>query len=222
MAKLSVHNLSGDVVGEREYSDVLFGAPSNISLVKQVFDVLFSRQFSGSAHTKTRSERRGSGRKPWKQKGTGNARTGSVRNPIWRKGGVIFGPRSLGPVMLKTVTSGMRRSAFLSALSEKVSSGDIVVFETLQFSQQKTRIFSDLLSKIVPEGDSVVVGLSSSEQDTFLMTRNLQSVFCQPARLLNVLHVLQYKKVFLSEESISELVSVYDKTESLSGVLDKK
>lgn len=140
MLKVQVKDIAGKDVKEITLKESVFGLPSNDALLHQVYVILSGNQRTAIAHTKDRSERAGSGRKPWRQKGTGRARVGQVRSPIWRKGGVTFGPTK-DRNFSKNSNAKMRQKAVMVALSEKIRSGKFIVLDALSFSDPKTKLF---------------------------------------------------------------------------------
>ncbi|NLY30171.1 MAG: 50S ribosomal protein L4, partial [Firmicutes bacterium] len=137
MPKVAVYNMQGNTVGELELNDEIFAAPVNTGLMHQAVVMYLANQRRGTAATKTRAAVSGGGRKPWRQKGTGRARHGSIRSPIWVGGGVTFGPqpRDYRLAMPKKA----RRQALKSALSSKVAAGSLIVVDELKFDEPKTR-----------------------------------------------------------------------------------
>src|SRR3989339_1158980 len=138
MAKIKVYNLAGKTSGEIELADAIFALPKNDELLQQVSVALLANRRQVLAHAKTRGERAGSGIKPWKQKGTGRARVGSVRTPVWRKGGIVFGPRNDRNFKQK-INKKMNEKAILLALSGKMKDGQIKVVDKFDFSEKKTK-----------------------------------------------------------------------------------
>ena len=132
MPKVAVYNIEGQQVGEIELADTVFGAEVNEAAIKQVVDMQLANRRRGTASTKGRGEVRGGGRKPWRQKGTGRARHGSRRSPIWRGGAVIFGPKPRDYSF--TVPKKLKRTALRSALSAKVAAGELTVLEGLNLT----------------------------------------------------------------------------------------
>ena len=134
--KVDVYNNQGEKSGTLEISDQVFGLDMNEDLLHQIYVGEHANTRNVTAHTKTKSERRGGGRKPWRQKGTGRARVGSTRSPIWRKGGVTFGPRS-NRNYSKKITKKMRRKALLTLLSDKARHKDLVVVDNFDLSEPR-------------------------------------------------------------------------------------
>lgn len=153
MAKVKILNGSGTATGDRELPDELFGGAINVPLMHQVVTAQLAAARSGTASTKTRSEVRGGGTKPWRQKGTGRARHGSIRSPIWVGGGTVFGPKPRDYSV--KVPKKMRKAALRSALASKVNDG--VVFVLDGFSETKTKAAADLLKGAEIEGRVLIV-----------------------------------------------------------------
>lgn len=204
MAKVSVYNTSGKAVGDMELSDKLFALPSNDTLLHQVYVVLSGNLRQTIAHTKDRSERAGSGIKPWKQKGTGRARIGSVRAPHWRKGGVVFGPRN-DRNFVRDLNRKMRQKAVLIALSEKVRAGKLLIVDTFAFEAQKTKHFAAFLGSLEVEQRGLVVALDMAEKDTERMSRNVEKVVNTLAVDLNVKQLLDKEYCLISKQGIATL-----------------
>lgn len=207
MTKIDVYNITGEKVGEMALPKEVFGFESNDALVHQVYVAQAANRRGGSAHAKTRSERRGGGRKPWKQKGTGNARTGSIRNPIWRGGGVIFGPLK-NRNFKKNVNEKMKRKALQIALSAKARDGKIKIVDSLQFEDKKTKVVANMLS-VMELSKSVLMGFSVDEADNYVAARNVSNVKTIPTEQLNVYDVLNAQYLLLSKSSVEQLVNKY-------------
>ena len=201
MSKVSLHNLEGKNVGEISLPETIFDVPFNASLVHQVYVAQCANKRSGSAHTKVRSDVRGGGKKPWKQKGTGNARTGSIRNPIWRGGGTIFGP-SKDRNYTKAINAKMRRGALYCVLSQKVRDGQMIVFDSLVLPEIKTVE----AAKILAAGGvqtSAVIGLAESEASTYRAMRNIPKIKAYEVAKLNVKDLLETEFLLVSQESLA-------------------
>ena len=204
MAKVSVYNTSGKTVGEIELSDKLFALPSNDTLLHQVYVVLSGNLRQVIAHTKDRSERAGSGVKPWKQKGTGRARIGSVRAPHWRKGGVVFGPSNTRN-FVRELNRKMRQKAVLIALSEKIRSGKLLVVDTFTFETQKTKQFASFLASLKIAKRGLLVALDIAEKDTERMSRNVEKVINTLAVDVNVKQLLDKEYLLISKQGLETL-----------------
>ncbi len=201
-----VYNVQGEVVGEVELSEALFGAEVNEALMHQAVVAHLARQRQGTVSTKGRSEVRGGGRKPWRQKGTGLARTGSIRSPIFRGGGIIFGPkpRDFGLALPKR----MRRKALSSALSAKVRDGDLVVLEGLKLETPRTKDIVSLLERLNIRGRTLIV-TPETDRTLVLSSRNIPGVATQRADNLNVHDLLSTGKVVFTREAVARVEEVF-------------
>ncbi|MFC1645123.1 50S ribosomal protein L4 [Patescibacteria group bacterium] len=210
MSKVKVYNFKGEELKDIKLSEDIFGVKSNNDLVHQVYVALMANQRQSNAHTKNRAERTGSGRKPWKQKGTGRARTGSVKNPIWRKGGVIFGPTNERNYT-KKINKKVNTIAIKTVLSEKARSESIVIFDKIESKNVKTKDIANALNKVGVLGGSTLLVLDKDEKDAFMYSRNIEKVNVVPADSLNVMDMLNNKSLVLSEGSIKHLEDKYKK-----------
>ncbi len=206
MPKLSVYNLAGQVTGEIELNDQVFGVEFNEAVVHQAIVMQLANQRQGTSATKTRGMVRGGGRKPWKQKGTGRARSGSTRSPIWVGGGTTFGPQPRS--YAKKMPRKARRLALCCALSAKVAAGEMVVVEGLAFDAPKTKNVvamlgafdaADKKALIITNGDNVNVELSA---------RNMPKVTAISNMGLNCFDILNSNKVFLDKEIVEQIEEV--------------
>ncbi len=202
MPKVSVYNLEGQAVGEIELSDVVFGAPVNEALLHQAVVMYQANQRQGTASTKTRAEVRGGGRKPWRQKGTGRARHGSIRSPIWVGGGVVFGPKPRE--YRQTMPKKARRAALRSALSAKVREGNLIVVESLTLAEPKTKQMAGVLGRLQAERKPLIV-LAERDRNVELSTRNLPGVGTTQATDMNVYQVLAHDKLVLTKDAVAKL-----------------
>lgn len=206
MPKVAVLNQDGAEVGEIELSDAVFGAPVNQSLMHQAVVRYQANQRQGTVSTKTRAEVAGGGRKPWRQKGLGRARHGSIRSPIWVGGGVTFGPkpRDFGQKMPKKA----RRAALRSALSGKVASGEFIVLDSLSLEQPKTRQIVELLDKLNAAGKRALVVTEDTDRNVVLSSRNIPGVATARASDLNVYDVLVNEKVIATKDAVAKIEEV--------------
>ena len=207
MTKLDVYNVEGKKAGNIELDEAVFGVEKNDALVHQVYVAQAANRRSGSAHTKIRSERRGGGKKPWKQKGTGNARTGSIRNPIWRGGGITFGPLK-NRNFKKSINSKMKQKALLIALSEKVRGDKIRVIDSLNVADNKTKIVAGMIANMGIE-KSMIIGFSIDESGSYVAARNVNRVNAMETNQLNVYDVLNSEYLVLSKDSVEQLTNKY-------------
>ncbi len=209
MLKIPIYNLKGEKLKENVVSEEVFGLPKNDALLHQVYVAQRAAQRKVIAHTKNRSERAGSGRKPWKQKGTGNARTGSIRNPIWREGGIVFGPTKERNFK-KKINQKMKQKALKIALSEKVRNNLLIVVDELKLAESKTKVFYQAIQDLKIKG-SLLVGFALKEKHTNLYLRNIPRTKGILEKQLNVLDILNYKYLLLSLNSLKELEERYKK-----------
>lgn len=206
MPKASVYNVQGEVVGEVELSDAVFGAEINEVVMHQAVVAFRARQRQGTQSTKGRSEVSGGGKKPWRQKGTGLARAGSNRSPLWRGGGVTFGPkpRDFAVDLPKMV----RRKALTSALSAKVKEGDLLVLEGLHFQDPKTKAMVELLGRL-NVGDTALIVTRETDSAVVLSARNLPGVDTERAENLNAYAVLAHGKLLMTREAVAKVEEVF-------------
>lgn len=192
-----------------ELSDAIFAVPANDVLLHQVYVAQSANRRQVLAHAKDRSETAGSGKKPWAQKGTGRARTGAARNPIWRGGGAIFGPTK-DRNFKKIIPLKMKRKALLIALSGKAKSKNLVIINEIGLKEKKTKLFAKALNNLKIKG-STLVGLNDSEKDIYLCSRNIPKTDPILIKQLNVFDILNHKNLMLSKESVKYLESKYKK-----------
>ena len=207
--KTKVYNLEGKSVSDIELNETVFGLKANNDLVHQVFVALMANKRQVLADTKTRGERAGSGIKPWKQKGTGRARIGSVRAPHWKKGGVAFGPTS-DRNFKKKINKKMNIKAILTVLSGKLKDGEIKIIEKFDFKENKTKEMSQALKNLEIKGKALL-GFSEKERKFMLASRNLKSIKNIFIGQLNVLDMLNNKNLIISKESVEYLEKKYIK-----------
>jgi len=206
MPKVALYNVSGAQVGEVELSETVFGIEPNTHVVHEAVVMQQASMRQGTHKVKGRSEVRGGGRKPWKQKGTGRARQGSIRSPQWKGGGVVFGPtpRSYGYKLPKKV----RRLAIKSALSSKVLTNSIIVLDQLSFEAPKTQQFAAVLKNLKVDRKALVV-TSTFEDNVALSARNIPNVKFLTAEGLNVLDVIVYDTLIITKDAVSKVEEVF-------------
>ena len=198
---VGVFDLSGKSVGTITLPKEIFGQTPNKNLLAQAIHVYQANSKLRTAHTKTRGEVRGGGAKPWKQKGTGRARAGSRRSPLWVGGGTTFGPRFLDTKL--SLPAKMKHLALVSALSAKSQSGNIKVIKNIEKCQPKTKIVAGLLSKLETKGKTLIV-ISAKNQNLKLATRNIQEASLDTPENLNAYEILKNRNLLLSQEAISQ------------------
>jgi large subunit ribosomal protein L4 len=207
MAKIKVYNLEGKENGKMTVSDSVFGLKQNDDLVHQVYVTIAANKRQVLSHTKNRGERAGSGVKPWKQKGTGRARVGSVRSPLWKKGGIVFGPTK-DKNFKKNINKKMKEKAIRIVLSGKFSSGEIVVLDKLELKENKTKFFAKALKNLKMNGRTLI-SFSDKEKDMRIFSRNIEKVENTLTSQINVFDMLNNKNLVLSQDSVKYLEEKY-------------
>lgn len=207
MVEVNLYNQKAENIGKVELPDAVFSVPSNNDLLHQIVISQIANKRQVLAHTKGRSEVRGGGKKPWRQKGTGRARHGSIRSPIWKGGGVTFGPTKERNFK-KEVNKKMSRKALLVALSEKARSNDIIMVDSITLNAPKTKeaagilkLFKEKLNKT----GSVLIVTPSNDTNLYRATKNIQKTGVIEARNLNPLEVLSSKNLVILKDSIKLL-----------------
>ncbi|OAJ72228.1 50S ribosomal protein L4 [Brevibacillus sp. SKDU10] len=205
MPKVALYNQTGAQVGDIELAEAVFGIEPNNAVL---FDAIVMQQASqrqGTHDVKNRSEVRGGGRKPWRQKGTGRARQGSIRSPQWKGGGVVFGPtpRKYGYKLNRKV----RRLALKSALSTKVQNNELLVLDALTMSAPKTKEFAGILSNLKVDRKVLIV-TADYDQNVALSSRNIPGAKCIDAVGVNVLDLVAHDKVIVTKEAIAKVEEV--------------
>ncbi|NHN35140.1 50S ribosomal protein L4 [Paenibacillus agricola] len=206
MPKVALYNVTGTQIGEVELADSVFGIEPHSHILNEAVLMQRASMRLGTHKVKGRSEVRGGGRKPWKQKGTGRARQGSIRAPQWKGGGVVFGPtpRSYAYKLPKKV----RRIAIKSALSSKVNSNEIIVLDQLLLNQPKTKEFAAILGNLKVDRKALVV-TAGYEENVALSARNIPGVKFVVAESINVLDVMVYDKLIITKEAIQKVEEVF-------------
>lgn len=210
MAIVKVHNMKGDVVGEQEMNPTVFEIAVNDDLVHQAVVAQQANSRVAIAHTKIRSEVRGGGRKPWKQKGTGRARHGSSRSPLWRGGGITFGPRN-DRNFSKKINKKMKNKALRMVLSDKLAHDKVLVIDTLDMEQPKTKVLLEMISKLSVVDHKVLMALSAKQEAVIKAAKNLPRVQFIAADSLNVVDVLNSDVLLLDQAAIDKITEVYTK-----------
>ena len=206
MANVKVYNMKGAEVGSLELSDKVFGVEYNEPLIHQAVVTYLANQRQGTKSTLTRTEVRGGGAKPWRQKGTGRARQGSIRAPQWTKGGVVFAPKSRD--FSKKMNEKAKRGALVSALSKKVADGELLVVDELTVSAPKTKEMEAFRKALKLDKRTVVV-MDNDNPDVILASRNLAKLTTIPVADINTYEVVANAVVVLTKASVKKLEEVY-------------
>jgi large subunit ribosomal protein L4 len=203
--KLKVYSPDGSTSTEQEFPGMpVFEGDKGLQAVKEVIVAIRANQRQGTRSTKTRGEVRGGGKKPWRQKGTGRARAGSIRSPIWVGGGVVFGPRPQD--FSKKVNQRVKALAFNRALFDRAAAGELVVIESMTVPSAKTREVSKVISRIEPKGKLLLVDAPFSSE-TARAARNLSRVSLQEAAKLNVVDLSQHHKIIVSSSALQAILA---------------
>src|SRR5215470_7246670 len=202
MPTVDVKNLSNEKVGELNLSDDVFGVELNESLIYYAVNNYLTNQRQGTVQTKTRGNTSGSGKKLWKQKGTGRARISSLRSPLWKGGGNVHGPQPRD--WSYTIPKKMKRGAMRSVLSERLREGGLLVVESFELHSHKTKDFVGVLDSLGLKGKTLIVD-STDNANLHLSSRNLRNVTHVSAERLNVYEVLTHERLALTREAISQL-----------------
>lgn len=206
MPKIDVYNMEGKKVSDVELNDNVFGIEPNEAVVHSVLVNYLANQRQGTQSTKTRSEVSGGGRKPWRQKGTGRARQGSIRAPQWVKGGIALGPR---PRSYKyTVNKKERRLAIRSVLSSKVLENNLVILDKAEMKEIKTQVMVKTLANLKVEGKTLIL-LPERNENVQKSARNIKNVKTTLVNTINVYDLLKYNKLVVTLDAVKKLEEVY-------------
>ena len=206
MPNVKLYNMSAAEVGTLELNEDLFGMDYNEALIHQAVVTRLANERQGTKSTLTRAEVRGGGAKPWRQKGTGRARQGSIRSPQWTKGGVVFAPKSRDFSKKMNVTA--KRIALFSALSQKIRDDEVVFVEELKVAAPKTKEVVKMLDAFKLE-KSVLIVTNGKDEDLVRAANNLEKVTTVPVELINTYDVVKSAKVVMSKDAALKLEEVY-------------
>jgi large subunit ribosomal protein L4 len=203
--KINVQNTNGESVEEMEVPFTLVEeGDKGLQAVHDTVVAYMASQRSGTACAKTRSEVAGTGKKPWRQKGTGRARAGSFQSPIWRGGGVVFGPRPRD--FRKDVNKKTRKLALQKALTERIKSGEVLVVDQISIAQPKTKEFISILDNLKVDGTALLV-TNNPDQNLQLSTRNVSYVGVTTSDSLNTYDTLKYDRIIITRDAFNGLQS---------------
>ena len=206
MPKIDVYNIEGKKVSTLDLNEAVFGIEPNEKIVHIALVNYLANQRQGTSNTKTRSEVSGGGRKPWKQKGTGRARQGSIRAPQWFKGGIALGPKPRD--YRYTINKKERRLAIKSVLSSKVLENNLVVVDKIDLKEIKTKNMVKALDALKVEGKTLIV-LPEKNENIQKSARNIEGVKTSLVNTINVYDLLKYNKLVLTVDSVKSLEEVY-------------
>ena len=205
MANVSVYNMEGSEVGKMDLNDNVFAAKVNEHLMHMAVVLQLANKRQGTQKAKTRSEVRGGGRKPWRQKGTGHARQGSTRSPQWTGGGVVFAPTPRDYSM--KLNKKEKRAALKSALSSRVAENKFIVIDEMNFGEIKTKNFQNMLNNL--NVNKALVVLEDGNVNAELSARNIANVKTARTNTINVFDILKYNTVIASKAAVANIEEVY-------------
>ena len=206
MPKMDVYDVEGKKVSTVDLNEEIFGIEPNEAVVHSVLVNFLANQRQGTQSTKTRAEVRGGGKKPWRQKGTGRARQGSIRAPQWIKGGIALGPKPRS--YSYTVNKKERRLALKSILSSKVTENELTVVDKLEVKEIKTKTMVKALADLKVEGKTLIV-LPENNQNVFMSARNIEGVKTIALNNINVFDLLKYTNLILPLDTVKKIEEVY-------------
>ena len=205
MANVAVYNMEGKEVGSLELNDAIFGVEINEHLVHMAVVQQLANNRQGTQKAKTRSEVRGGGRKPWRQKGTGHARQGSIRAPQWTGGGVVFAPTPRDYSF--KLNKKEKRAALKSALTSRVNDKKLIVVDELKLDEIKTRKFVEVLNNLNVKKALVV--LNENDQNVVMSARNIPAIKTALTNTINVYDILKYDTVVVTKDAVATIEEVY-------------
>ncbi len=206
MAKVDLYNMNGEVIGDIDLKDDIFNAEINENVVHQVVVGQLANKRQGTHSAKTKGEVSGGGIKPWRQKGTGRARQGSIRSAQWIKGGIIFGPKPRD--YRHNLNKKERRLAMKSVLTSKVAENSLKVLDVLDFAEIKTKLMAELLVKL-KINNSVLVVLTGKNEAVEKSARNLEGVTVAFVNTINVYDILKHKTFLITKDAVLKVTEVY-------------
>ena len=203
--KLTVFSSDGTTSREQDFADLpTFEGDRGLQAVKEVIVAINANNRLGTHSTKTRGEVRGGGKKPWRQKGTGRARAGSTRSPIWSGGGVVFGPKPRD--YSKKINAKVKALAFSRALFDRASAGDIAVIEEFDAKVAKTKVANQIVGRIAPKGKVLLVDAPFTAE-AMRAIRNIERVSLQEAAKLNTVDLAQYSRIVVSTRALEKIIA---------------
>ncbi|WP_061310618.1 50S ribosomal protein L4 [Clostridium botulinum] len=205
MPKVDLFNQNGEKVGDLQLADSVFGVEVNTYAMHQVVKALLANKRQGTQSAKTRAEVSGGGIKPWRQKGTGRARQGSIRAPQWIHGGVVFAPKPRDYRM--SIPKSMKKVAIKSALTSKVNESLMIVVDEIKLETPKTKEVVKMLNAFNAKKTLIIT--NNAEENVYKSARNIEGVQIIPVNNINVYDVLKYDKVVITKDAVSKIEEVY-------------
>ena len=210
---VKIYNQKGQESGKITLPKEIFDVKMNADLVHQIMVSYQANKRQGTAHTKQRGEVRGGGKKPWRQKGTGRARHGSIRSPIWKGGGVTFGPRKEKEYKQK-IPKKMKRKALFMILSAKAKNNVLLVLDEIKIKEPKTKVMAQIIENLKQkiknfQKGSILVALPKMDKNIILASRNIPKTQTIQAKDLNVLDLLNYKYLIMPKQAIEVIIKTF-------------
>ena len=206
MPKVALYNMRGEQIGDIDLNDGVFGIEPNEDVVYEFVKMQLANKRVGTASTKTRAEVRGGGRKPWRQKGTGRARVGSSRNPIWRHGGTVFGPKPRSYEY--TIPRKVRRLAMKSVLSDKVLEEKLIVVDKFDLEAPKTKVMVDALKALNVDGKALLV-TGGTNENVYKSARNIEGIRPVKADFMSVYDIINCRTLVLTQDAVARIEEVF-------------
>lgn len=209
MTEVYVHTIDGEKIGELKLNDNLFNAKINKHIVHQIVKRYLAEKRRGTASTKNRSEVSGGGKKPWRQKGTGRARVGSIRSPLWVGGGVVFGPdnRDYG----YTIPKKMRLVALKSVLTDKAKNNEIIILDKLELKNGKTKEICNLFNNLHLDSNKVLIIMDKEDELIKRAVRNFEDTMVITANKINTYDLLNHKKILITKDALRIIEEVFER-----------
>ena len=205
MAEIEIYNIKGKSVGKFELDKELFNGEVNEPILYQVIKMYEANQRQGTASTKTRSDVSGGGKKPWKQKGTGRARAGTIRSPLWRGGGIVFGPHPRD--YSYQVPKSIKRLALIASLNAKLNDKNMIVIDEIKLEKPKTKEVATLLRNLKAEKKPLLV-LEEKNEGVIRASRNIANLLLRDYKALNAYEVLKQQKLVLTQKALAALTKM--------------
>lgn len=202
MPSVKVYNQEGQEVGQEELKPEIFGVAPKAVVIQQAVEAQLANRRQVLAHTKTRAEVRGGGRKPWRQKGTGRARHGSIRSPLWVGGGITFGPRN-NRNFQKKINKKAKRLALFMSLSDKLNNQKLYLIEDLKITAGKTKLLKEIIKRLPGGEGKLLLAIEPSDKKIFQASRNLNKIKISSVNSLNVYDVLNYSYLGLTKKGLA-------------------
>lgn len=210
MLKTKIYNLEAKEKGELELNEKVFGVKINAPVVQQVVEAHLANRRKTIAHTKQIGEVRGGGKKPWKQKGTGRARQGSIRSPQWKGGSVTFGPTK-DRNFAKKVNQKMKQKALFMIISDKFNEKKLTVLEDLNLTSRKTKDLISSISKFNLNDKKILIGIDKTNENMIKASKNLVNIKIMPVASFNVYSLLKFDNLFLTKKAVEKISKHFNK-----------